>query len=244
MTSSPGKNHLWKKFTLALAVFAVFVVLALAVLPAACSEEEGGDPQAILAAASASMKELKGFHFVYEVHQPEDWQPGSGLYISRITGDVNAEGHMQATVDAVWGGMPVSLGFIALEETHYIQDPLSKKWQAVPAAESPVGTLNLGTGTVQILDRIMEATYVGQDERDGTKTHHLKGKVAAAEVEAIAGAVDTSSTFPTNIWIGVEDHLVYEVDIAGAATPNEDEDIWRSIVLSNFGADVEIEAPE
>jgi len=227
-----------------LIVLAFVILLLLPCLVAACGQQAKVDPQAVLAAASARMKEIKGFHFVYEVHQPKDWKPGAGLYIARITGDVNAEGHMRATVDAVWGGVPVSLGFVALGDTHYIQDPISKKWQTVPAAQSPVGTLNLNAGTIRILDRIMDATYVGEDNKGGTKTHHLKGKVAAAEVEAIAGAVDTTDTFPTDIWVGSEDNLVYEVDIAGAATPNEDKRIWRSIVLSNLDVYVEIQAPQ
>jgi hypothetical protein len=38
--------------------------------------------------------------------------------------------------------------------------------------------------------------------------------------------------------------LVYEVDIAGAATTTEDPKIWRSIVLSNLGTSVDIKAPQ
>jgi len=72
----------------------------------------------------------------------------------------------------------------------------------------------------------------------------VTGEVAAAEVAAIAGAVDTTNTFPTDIWVGVNDSLVYEVDIAGAATPNEDPEIWRSIALSNLDTFVDIKAPQ
>jgi hypothetical protein len=63
-------------------------------------------------------------------------------------------------------------------------------------------------------------------------------------VKAVAAMVDTTNPFPTDIWIGVDDNLVYEVDIIGAATPNEHKDTWRSIVLSNLDTDVDIEAPE
>lgn len=244
MSSLAHKNSLVRRLALVLTVLAGLMLLALPGLVTSCGEEQEVDPKAILSSAAASMREIKGFHFVYEVHQPKDWKPGAGLYIARITGDVNAEGHMQATVDAVWGGVPVSLGFVALGDTHYIQEPISQNWQEVAASSSPVGALNLGAGTVQILERIMEPTYVGEDSKGGKKTYHIKGKLAATEVEAIAGAVNTTNTFPTDIWIGIEDSLVYEVDIAGAATPNEDKDIWRSVTLSNLDVYVEIEAPQ
>ncbi len=67
--------------------------------------------------------------------------------------------------------------------------------------------------------------------------------MAAAEVEAIAGAVDTTDTFPTDLWIGIEDSFVYEVDVHGPATPSEPEGIWRSIVLSNLDVYVDIQPP-
>lgn len=230
-------------------IIALCVVCALAFSLAAatltgCGEKAAVDPKTVLAAASAKMKQIKGFHFEYEVHLPEGVEPGAGLFIARIIGDVNAEGNMKATVDATWGGVPVSLGFVALGDTHYIQDPISKKWQTVPAAQSPVGTLSLSAGTIRILDRIVDASYKGEEKKGGVTTYHIKGTIAAQEVEAIAGAVETTNPFPTDLWIGASDSLVYEVRIYGPATPREHEKIWRSIVLSNLDVYVEIEAPE
>ena len=230
----------------------LFFSVALAVLLAmllgliGCGGEEGGsvDPQEILAAASAKMNQIKGFHFVYEVHKPGSAQQSTGLEIVRVNGDVNADGNMQATVDVVQAGIPLQLQFVLFGDTHYIQDPLSKKWQSLPAAESPMGTLNLRAGTIRILERIIDPEYVGREDKGGTTTFHIKGKIAAAEVEAIAGAVNSNNLFPTDLWIGVTDNLVYEVNIAGAATPNEDPKIWRSIVLSNLDTYTDIRPPQ
>lgn len=224
------------------------VLLVLAVLAAtvfACGESKPQvDPRAVLSASSQAMKQIAGFHFVYEVHQPPGVKPGAGLEIARITGDVNRDGHMQASIDVTMGGTPLSLAFVALGDTHYVQDPLSQKWRSVAAASSPVGTLSLSAGTIQILDRIMDPKFEGEESKGGVKTYHLSGRVAAAEVRAIAGAVETENEFPTDLWIGVEDNYVYQVNIQGAATPNEDSRIWRSIVLSNHNVYVEIKPPE
>ncbi len=107
-----------------------------------------------------------------------------------------------------------------------------------------MGSLSLSAGTIRILDRITDTAYEGAEGKGGTDTYHISGMVAAEEVEAIAGAVNTTNSFPTDIWIGVEDSLVYEVDIEGAATPNEDPGIWRSIVLSNLNTFVDIQPPQ
>lgn len=229
---------------------AIFVATALLLVPAlgilaGCGEEPiDADPQVILSDCSARMKEIAGFRFVYEVHKPAGTQPSKGLDINRITGAVNAPGDMEATIDAVWGGTPVKLGFVSVGGVHYIQDPLSLKWQSMEASTSPVGRLSLGAGTIKILDNVTEAICEGTEKKGGTKTYHISGMVAAEQVEAIAGAVDTDEPFPTDIWVGVDDSLIYEVDFDGPATQNETEGFWRSIILSDLDAYVDIKAPQ
>lgn len=220
------------------------LLMILLVPMSACGQDEAVAPQTVLAQSSAAMKKIKGFHFVYEVHKPASAKPSSGLEIARIAGDVNSEGSMRATIDVTQAGIPLQLQFVVIGGTQYIKDPLSQTWQSINTADSPVGELNLSAGTIRILDRITETSYEGRDGRQGANTYHITGKVAATDVEAIVGAVNTTGDFPTDIWAGVKDGLVYEVQIAGAATPSEDPGIRRSIVLSNLDEYVDIEAPD
>ena len=74
-----------------------------------------------------------------------------------------------------------------------------------PAADSPVGTLNLSAGTIRILDHITDTSYEGTESKGGTETYHISGMVAAEEVKAIAGPSTPPSRFPTDIWVGVDD---------------------------------------
>lgn len=223
---------------------ALVLVAVLAGAGACGGGDQQVDPDAVLKQASAAMKEIAGFHFVYEVHQPASVKPGSGLEIARITGDVNSEGSMQATIDVTQAGVPLQLGFVAVGDTHYIQAPPSQTWQSIPAEKSPVGSLSLSAGTIRILEQITDATYEGTERKGGVETYHISGMVAAGEVEAIVAMVNTTDSFPTDVWIGVEDSYVYEVDLKGAATPNEDPGIWRSIVLSDLDTFVDIQPPQ
>ena len=220
----------------------MFLVVLL--LLVSCGGSSSIDPKTVLDDASANMKKIAGFHFVYEVHKPGNAQPGAGLEIARITGDVNFAGDMEAAIDVTQSGIPLSLQFVQIGETQYIQNPLTKKWQEVAVADSPVGSLNLNAGTIQILDQLADTSYVGEESKGGVQTYHIAGTAAAADVAAIAGAVSTSEPFPTDVWVGVSDSLVYEVDIHGPATASEDPDIWRSIILSNLDTSVDITAPQ
>jgi hypothetical protein len=198
------------------------------------------DPQQVLDASAAAMAQIAGFHFVYEVHKPGNAKPAPGLEIARITGDVNSEGGMQAAIDVTQDGIPLTLNFVQVGDTQYLQ---MGAWQPIPIESSPVGRLSLGVGTVQILEKITDAQYVGEGSKEGVKCYHITGNVAAEEVKAIAGAVDTTDTFPTDLWIGISDSYVYEVDVHGAAAPDEPKETWRSIVLSNLNENVDIQAP-
>jgi hypothetical protein len=66
-------------------LMAGLVILALSAGLAACggNEPQNVDPQAVLATASANMKQISGFHFVYQVSSksreistpPGTWKP-------------------------------------------------------------------------------------------------------------------------------------------------------------------------
>jgi hypothetical protein len=226
-------------------VLAVLVLAGAMLGLAACGgAPENVDPTTVLNAASVKMKEINGFHFVYQVHKPESSPMREGAEILKIEGDINTDGNMQATIQLLGGGVLINVDFVAVGDTHYIRYPLTTKWQAIPAAESPVGTVNLSSGTIRILDQIYDTTYQGSDKKGGAKTYHIKGTVAAVDVEAIAGSTNTDQPFPTELWVGTTDNLLYEVDIFGAATPDETDGYWRSIVLSNQDEAVEIKAPQ
>lgn len=224
-----------------LAVVTAVVVAFVAVALLGCGgASRQVDPLTVLSASSAKMQQIKGFHFVYVVHKPGNAKPGPGLEIARITGGVNSDGNMTAAIDVTENAVPLTLDFVQVGTTQYLK---LGQWQKIPIASSPVGQLNLNAGTIQILQRITQAKYVGEESKAGANCYHISGMVAAAEVKAIAGAVDTTNTFPTDIWIGVSDSYVYEVDVHGAATSTESSDTWRSVVLSNHNVFVEIKAP-
>jgi hypothetical protein len=228
-----------------LALVAAVVAAALVALLGLSASSCGGQtaqvvPQTVLSASATAMQQIKGFHFVYEVHKPAGTKPGSGLEIARITGDVNLAGNMVAAIDVTQKGIPLTLNFVQVGETQYLQMVL---WQTIPVDQSPVGKLSLGTGTVAILQQVADAKYVGQEKKGGVSCYHITGNVAAEAVKAIAQSVDTTTPFPTDLWIGVKDSYIYEVDIHGPGTADEPAATWRSIILSKHDVLVDIKAP-
>lgn len=225
----------------------VGIVLMALLVGAGCSSggETTVDPTAVFAESVTAMKALQSFHFVYDVENPSDAPQATGTAIVRIVGDVvTADGNMQASIDLTQNGVPLKVEFVAAGPTHYVQDPTSQKWQGVPAAFSPVGSLNLSAGTIQVLERITGLEYVGEEDAGGAPAYRIKGQVAAADVAAIAGSTSTETPFEGEVWIGVSDHLVKRINLLGAATANETAGTVRNIELSDFDKPVEIVPPQ
>ena len=215
----------------------------LIVLAAGCGETAPDvDPQALLTDTSANMKALEGFHFLYELHQPESAKRAEG--VQAVEADFNSSGELQASVEYLAGGALISIDVIALTSQHYVKYPLSSEWMPLDPADSPLTSLNLAEGPVQILDNVTAPAVVGVEKRQGTKTYHLTGQVTKADIESIVGTVSTADVFTADLWIGVEDHLLYEVDVAGPMTSAEAPGTWRTIILSDLGVTVDIEAPQ
>jgi hypothetical protein len=231
-------------------VLAVVLLLTALILVgpllAACSDqpESAVDPTEVFVSAVAAMQEVPSFTFTYDVVAPDGSEPVKGTVITRITGAVTIEGKMKATIDLLNQGIPLQIEFIADGDTHYIKDPTSQKWQAIPANLSPVGRLDLSAGTIQILEQIGDPQHVGTEDIDGVQVYHMSGAVAAADVAGIAGAATTDEPFVGDIWIGADDHLVRRIELEGAATDSEDPETLRVIELTGFGEPVTIEAPQ
>ncbi|MHB0979017.1 MAG: LppX_LprAFG lipoprotein [Thermoleophilia bacterium] len=228
-----------------LAAAAMAALAPVAFLLGGCAGgDKSVDPVTVFADSAVAMKALQSFHFTYQVTKPADAPPATGLEIARIVGDVTTEGNMQATIDVLQNGIPLTVAFVAVGPTHYVQDPNTQKWQSMPAAFSPVGSLNLNTGTIQVLERIANPSYVGKEDVSGSPAYHLQGEVAAADVAAIAGSTTTDKPFAGDVWVGVDDHLVRRIVITGAATANEVEGTTRTIDLSDFDKPVDIVPPQ
>ncbi len=228
-----------------LSVVLSVLILAGAVLGlAACgSTPQNVDPKTVLADASTKMKVLKGFHFLYQVHTPESAMSNVGGGIVKVEGDINAAGNMEATVQLVAGGLLINVDFVALSDIQYIKYPVVNKWQSMKPEDSPIGELNLSAFSIRILDQITSTSYKGTDKKDGVDCYHIHGMVAGAEVQAIAGSVDPTKLFETDIWVGINDGLLREVDLIGAMGSKEVDGTWRSIMLSKLNEVVDIKAP-
>ncbi len=159
-----------------------------------------------------------------------------------------------ATPDRTRGNLSLSIIVFVLEmdiitigDVTYTTNQQSGRWEE---SDESIGIPNPADFARGGMPAVSGATYVGVEERDGERLHHLRG---VAQLALVAGA---GSDAPADIWIGVDDLLIREValeapvdlDSLGFALGNVGlsgtGSAAISIKLSDYGKPVMIEAPE
>jgi hypothetical protein len=75
-------------------------------------------------------------------------------------------------------------------------------------------------------------------------THYVRYPLSPSWVEMKPEDSPLTKLNLADVWIGVKDSLLYEVDVTGPMTTEEAPGTWRSIVLSKLGIAVDIGAPK
>ena len=98
-------------------------------------------------------------------------------------------------------------------------------------------------GIASIMSGLTEVSLVGVETVGDVATYRMKGKLPSQSLAPLLGTVAPDLMVDTEVWIGVEDTYLYQVVFRGRVTPEDADDIKRTIELSNFNRPVTIEPP-
>ena len=162
-----------------------------AAAPAATSTPRRSSP------ASAKMKKIKGFHFVYEVHKPAvgraGQRPGDRPHHRRRQLRGQHAGHRRRDP----GRHPaVSSGSSPWATPTTSRTRSRRSGRPSPPTDSPVGTPQPERRHHPDPRPHHRDVVRGRGEQGRREDHHISGMVAAEEVKAIAGVVTTTETVP------------------------------------------------
>lgn len=227
------------------------VLVATVLLAAACGG--GGDADVspvdaatLLRAAAERMDGVERFHFELE-HENGFTEIVLGLQMERASGDVAGADRMRAEVRARFGPLNVETGIVILPEQSWLQNPITGAWERESISIEAI--FNPSEGVTALMRSIAEraaesgAAVTGSARIDGVETHRVEAEVDSGELTLFAADAPAGLKLRAVVWIGVDDPLVYRVELHGAATPDEPADLVRRLTLSNFDGDIVIEPP-
>lgn len=242
------------------------VVLALDVHGAAAQTAltgtAGADSEAtaLLRQAAETMAGVESFHFVLSNVRGATVLI-EGVEVAGAEGDVGRPDRFRATIEASFQGIPIELGIVGVGTRLWLTDPLGgSTLQEVEVDPSVIAAFNPDSLLRAAVEAIQNPEVVGEEEIEGESVTLIDGLVdpgalldvaqerlgtPAAGVEATAAAeagADLGDPLFVQLWID-EAGRVVRLELEGALTEAEENDVLRRLELSAFDEPVEIAEP-
>ena len=200
-------------------------------------------PDAVLSKATDAFQSMQTFHFRLE-HDNGGSPIPPGLTLITADGDVIVPDRMSAKLDAKAGQQTVNVSVIGIGDQGWITNPFSRQWQPLPSGTSIKDIFDPAQGVKAIIGSLQGAQVTGEESVDGTLCYRIEGTVASEVLQAAAPIAKPGLTVGIKVWIGEDDSLIRQVYLVGPIAPDEPSNIVRRLMLSKFGEDISIDAPE
>jgi lipoprotein LprG len=218
------------------------VLLLSALVTAACgggSDESAGD---LLARAKTTLDAASSVHFVLT----SDGAPSGGTAVLGGEGDIARPASFEGTLQVQALGSSVDAQVVSVDGTVYAQLPLTSGFSVVDPATlgfgDPGALIDPDDGISQLLTAV-ESPELGEESRvDGEVVREVTGSLPGDLVESLLTTEDPSQPVDAVFSIATDSGELREVALTGPFFTADDAGGY-TIVLSDFGADVQITAP-
>jgi hypothetical protein len=198
-------------------------------------------PEEVLSRSADKMAALKSFQFNLSTSKLE--KAPNNLYITTAEGKAERPGKLEATATALLLNSPVEVKVVALGEDQYMTDPLSNRWQKIPASFSMLALLDPGKAMSDILTGVKDPADAGSETLDGVASYRVKGTVAPEAVRSLSPEITATDPLNVTLWIGSSDFLARQAQITGALLQGEPSSVVRTLKFSHFDEPMNIQAP-
>lgn len=217
----------------------IFVLCAL-ILAACRRDVPQPDAGALLASAATRMEGVDRFHYVLE-HEHGATTTALGFQILHAEGDVDGPERVQAAIKGLFGTVGIETGVVILDGQSWFQNPLTRRWE--PQQLSIREIFDARSGVVAMIRAARSPRVTGTERLAGVGVHRVEAVLAAEALTLLPGALERGREVRAVAWIGVQDSLVYRVELRGPVATGEADGIVRRLTLSKFGEAVAIVPP-
>lgn len=230
------------RFVPCVAVAAGLVALVAALACSSAPVKKELTAQEIVDRSSEKMKELKSVHFRLELTGGK-MALAPGMVVDNVEGDAAVPGRIQAKTKATVLNMVVEMELVSVEGKQYLRNPLTKRWDEIPAAFAQANFFSPESGAPAIMKGTKNLARLENEAVEGTESYHLKGTLEPAAVVALTGGAPAGAPLAVEAWIGTGDFLVRQIKLQGAVLQGDQANVLRTLTLSRFNTPVTIEPP-
>jgi hypothetical protein len=201
----------------------------------------------IIGQCAGRMEAIDSLHI--EITQVGGTTPlAMGLEMSKAAGDVVRPDRLKGEVTATVSGLPVRVEVITVGNMTFLTNPLTGKWEPFPSQFSAAGIFDPDTGIAAVLRAMTNLSKLEDQNVAGLSCYHIKGNITTDDLAPITRLFTLNSLKGVNIaseiWCDEGDFLLRQIRLEGQITAEEKPGIIRTITLSDFNENVEIELPK
>ena len=201
------------------------------------------DPVTILQNAADRFEALEFFKFTM-LHENGGTPITFGLVMEDVTGDVAAPDRLRAEIGAFAGNLFFDVTLVAIGDRTFLTNPFTKEFEEIDGGVISSALLDPTTGISGIIRDAVDPVLEGETEVEGIPTYHITSVIDSAQLTSIAPSAEPGLPIDVGIWIGRDDSLVYRIHMTGPMSSEEEPDITRTILPSDFDVPVEIAMPD
>lgn len=244
-----------------LRLLAAALACAAALAAAACGGDSGGGdltegltPAEVLERSAEEAAALESFRIALDAEGSVEFPPGSEAVGGLLRGplELSGEGPVappdRASIDVrvSVSGLPLQVNVTRVGDAVYL-GALGQDFQLTVSPEQ-VALLDLGALYPSLVNWVAEPEQAGEEEVGGAPTVRIRGAIDPGRAEAELAPFLGEGLRPTGsveAWVGTEDLVPRRVrlEARGEGRGVREADIGLTATLSDFGADVSIEAP-
>ena len=215
------------------------LLLAVALLAASCGKTpapEAADPSELITGAIAAMQAVQSARF--EMTRAGAIVTVEGLSFDAAVGRYGAPAAAEAVLRVHAGDVAVQLGTISFGDRTWLTDPLTGRWHELRPGSgfNPAALFDPVDGWTALLTDLQEVALVSA----GGDSHHLRGVVPEARLEALTAGLAPGQSVPLDLWLGVPDLRITRLEFSTVGDQGRSD--WV-IVMWDFDLPVQIDPP-
>jgi len=165
--------------------------------------------------------------------------------MTKVYGEVSIPDRFSVTVEAEseFPKSYIEISIITIEDTAYMTDILSGRWNQISPDSLPFNLLGLGQTLADIVDVVQEPQVLGQERLRGVDTLHIKGQIASEDLSELVPGAGQGFPVKLELWLDRDQGLLQQVLILGRVVPTDDENTERELTLQDINQSVVISPP-
>ena len=167
-----------------------------------------------------------------------------GVLMTKISGVVSIPDRFSVTVEAEseFPKSYIEISIITIEDTAYMTDIFTGRWNEIPASSLPFNLSNLGQTLADIINAVQEPRAVRKERLNGVDTVLIKGQLSSQDLSGLVPGA--AQGFPVGLEFWLEPNgLLRQVLIVGQVVSTDALNTVRKLTLDNINEPVDIEPP-